>query len=80
MIFHCKCRENTGRVVSEPGESEEKGKWPSGREKTGNNDKNTQNWEKTGINLGSVKCRSAPKDKTRNTIFHVADVLPKLIG
>ncbi len=40
----------------------------------------TKNREKTGIILGSVKHRSAPNDKTRNTGFHVADVLSKQIG
>ncbi len=65
-----------GQVPREPGESGETGKWYPGQEKTGNNLKNTQNWEKTGIILGSVKRASAP----RNTVEHVADVLLKLIG
>ncbi len=51
-----------------------------GQERGRRNVKNTKNVEKTGIILGSVKCGSAPNDKTRNTGFHVADVLPKLIG
>ncbi len=42
--------------------------------------KTQKNHEKTGIILRSVKRGSAPKDTTRNTGFHVADVLSKLIG
>ncbi len=59
---------------SKPGET---GKWSPGREKTGNNVKIIQNWEKTRIILGSVKRGSTSNDKTRNTGFYV---LLKLIS
>ncbi len=55
-------------------------KYCPGREVDRNNNNNKKNWEKTEIILGSVRCGSAPNDKTRNAGFHVADVLPKLIG
>ncbi len=71
-----------GAVYRVPGESGETGKWCPGREKIGNNVKITQNRDKTGIILGSVKRGSTPNDETRNTgtVFHVAYLLPKLIG
>ncbi len=73
-----KCHHSIIRVPSEPGET---GKWHPGREKTENNVKITQNRDKTGTILGSVKHGSTSNDKTRNTgEFPMADVLPKLIG
>ncbi len=65
------------RTSGRPGETQ---KCRPDQERCGNTVKNTKNLEKTGIILGSVKHRSAPNDKTRNTGFYMADVLSKLIG
>ncbi len=80
-----KCTEKNvnNRVPSDPrelGKLREKGKWCFSQGKIWNNVRNTHNWEKTGIILGLVKHGSAANDKTKNTGFHMADVLPKLIG
>ncbi len=47
--------------------------------RVGNDVKNTKNQQKTRIIIGSVKRGSAPNDK-KDTEFHMADVLSKLIG
>ncbi len=70
-------------VLSGPGTSGRMGetqKCCPGQQRGGNNVRNTKNWETTGIIVGSVKYGSAPNHKTRNTEFHMANVLSKLIG
>ncbi len=80
VVRPCKLDGRVPNKLEELGEWSEIGKWHPCLAKMGNNDKNTQNLEKTIIILGSVKWWSAPNYKTRNTGFYVADVLPKLIG